>query len=76
MHITINNILVSEDNSSSKQHTFVETDEVRYIYQPMDMLYLLLITNMQSNILEDLATLRTIAKLVEYCDVCCCVRHV
>merc|ERR1712154_344015 len=34
----------------------------------MDALYLLLITNMQSNILEELSTLRMIAKLVpEYC---------
>ncbi|ETO35623.1 hypothetical protein RFI_01442 [Reticulomyxa filosa] len=58
----------SEDTAMGKQHTFIETDEVRYIYQPMDTLYLLLITNMQSNIIEDLNTLRVIAKLVpEYC---------
>eukprot|EP01083_Nonionella_stella_P060735 158446_1 len=58
----------ADETSTSKQHTFIETQEVRYIYQPMDTLYLLLITNMQSNILEDLSTLRMIAKLVpEYC---------
>jgi len=61
-------LIESDERSTSKQHTFIETNEVRYIYQPMDALYLLLITNMQSNILEDLSTLRMIAKLVpEYC---------
>uniref|UniRef100_A0A0C9SB79 Coatomer subunit delta n=1 Tax=Wollemia nobilis TaxID=56998 RepID=A0A0C9SB79_9CONI len=49
---------------SGKQHTFVETENVRYVYQPMDSLYLLLITNKQSNILEDLDTLRLLSKLV------------
>ncbi|KXZ43255.1 hypothetical protein GPECTOR_96g721 [Gonium pectorale] len=49
---------------TGKQHTFVETENVRYIYQPMEGLYLLLITNKQSNILEDLETLRLLSKLV------------
>eukprot|EP01084_Bolivina_argentea_P143501 251960_1 len=61
-------LIASDEESRSKQHTFIETSEVRYIYQPMDTLYLLLITNMQSNILQDLSTLRMIAKLIpEYC---------
>lgn len=68
---------------TGKQHTYVETENVRYIYQPMEVriaelrackhihnmvilqgLYLLLITNKQSNILEDLETLRLLSKLV------------
>lgn len=50
--------------SDAKQHTFVETDSVRYVYQPMENLYLLLITNKASNIVEDLDTLRLLSKVV------------
>ncbi|CAN1225371.1 Coatomer subunit delta-2 [Linum grandiflorum] len=49
---------------TGKQHTFVETEDVRYVYQPIEQLYLLLVTNKQSNILEDLETLRLLSKLV------------
>eukprot|EP01038_Epipyxis_sp_PR26KG_P004625 gene4625-6504_t len=50
--------------TDSKQHTFVETDTVRYVYQAMDSLYLLLITNRASNIVEDLETLRLLSKVI------------
>ncbi|KAJ8765926.1 hypothetical protein K2173_020442 [Erythroxylum novogranatense] len=49
---------------TGKQHTYVETENVRYVYQPIETLYLLLVTNKQSNILEDLETLRLLSKLV------------
>ncbi|KAL9237512.1 hypothetical protein vseg_012050 [Gypsophila vaccaria] len=49
---------------TGKQHTFVETDNVRYVYQPIESLYLILLTSKQSNILEDLETLRILSKLV------------
>ncbi len=49
----------------SKQHTFVETDAVRYVYHPLENgMYLLLITTKASNIVEDLGTLRLLAKVV------------
>ena len=52
-------------DSPSQQHTFVETDSVRYIYQSLEgNLYLLLITNKASNIVEDLGTLRLLARVV------------
>lgn len=54
---------------TGKQHTYVETENVRYVYQPIDTLYLLLITNKASNILEDLDTLRLLSKVVpDHCQ--------
>lgn len=50
--------------SDNKQHTYVETESVRYLYQPMENLYLLLITNRASNVVEDLETLRLLSKVV------------
>ena len=39
-------------------------DILRYLYHPLEGLYLVLITTKQSNILEDLETLKLISKLV------------
>ncbi|KAL0454483.1 UNVERIFIED_CONTAM: Coatomer subunit delta [Sesamum latifolium] len=50
---------------TGKQHTYVETENVRYVYQPIESLYLLLVTNKQSNILEDLETLRLLSRLMK-----------
>lgn len=50
--------------TDSMQHTFVETESVRYVYLSLDTLYLVLVTNRASNIVEDLETLRLLSKVV------------
>ncbi|KAH7886432.1 hypothetical protein F5I97DRAFT_1810154 [Phlebopus sp. FC_14] len=53
---------------ANSQHTSVETGEVRYVYQPLEDLYILLITNKASNILQDIDTLHLFARVVS--DMC------
>lgn len=53
---------------TNSQHTSVETSEVRYVYQPLEDLYILLITNKASNILQDIDTLHLFARVVA--DMC------
>ena len=53
---------------SDRQHNTVETAEVRYVYQPIENLILVLTTSKLSNIVEDLETLRLFSKLIpEHC---------
>lgn len=55
-------------DGAKKQHTFIETPSVRYVYQPMEDLFMVVITNKSSNILEDLDALHLLAKIVaDYC---------
>jgi hypothetical protein len=49
---------------SGTQHTTIEQDNVRFVYQPLDELYMVLITNRQSNILQDIDSLHLFAQVV------------
>ncbi|KAF3929538.1 hypothetical protein ABW19_dt0204551 [Dactylella cylindrospora] len=47
------------------QHTTVEGDSVRYVYQPLEeSFYMVLITNKQSNILQDIDSLHLFSQVV------------
>ncbi|POS86371.1 coatomer subunit delta [Erysiphe pulchra] len=46
------------------QHTTVEQDSVRFVYQPLDELYMVLVTNRQSNILQDIDTLHLFVQVI------------
>lgn len=49
---------------ANTQHTSVETADVRYVYQPLEDLYILLVTNKASNILLDIDTLHLASRVV------------
>ncbi|CCC70885.1 hypothetical protein NCAS_0F04010 [Naumovozyma castellii] len=51
-------------SSISSDHTFVEDEHVRYVYKPFDDYYIILITNRQSNIIQDLSTLNLFSQTV------------
>ncbi|KAJ2707538.1 coatomer subunit delta [Coemansia sp. IMI 203386] len=54
-----------------QQHTTVETETIRYVYQPIgEGMYAVLITSRQNNIVQDMDTLHLIARTVsDICDV-------
>ncbi|KAJ1947751.1 coatomer subunit delta [Kickxella alabastrina] len=54
-----------------QQHTTIETDTIRYVYQPIgEEMYAVLITSRQNNIVQDMDILHLIARTVsDICDV-------
>lgn len=49
---------------SGSQNTTVEDSTVRYVYQPLEEFYVVLLTNKQSNILQDIDTLHLFVSVV------------
>ena len=60
----------ARDSSVVKSdHTFVETESVRFVYQPLESgIYIVLLTTKNSNIIENLETLRLLSRLTQ--EVC------
>lgn len=55
-------------NDTERQDTTIETESVRYLYQILDNITIVIITSKGSNVLEDLSTLNICAKVVgAYC---------
>lgn len=59
------NAFVKLVDYSGSDHTYLETESIRYVYQPVENLYLVLITTKSSNIFEDLGTLRMFVSIVQ-----------
>lgn len=51
-------------SNSGQQNTTVEDEQVRYVYQPLEEFYIVLITTKNSNILQDIDTLHLFASTV------------
>lgn len=49
--------------SPTSEHTVLEASGVRFVYTPLEDIYVLLITNTQSNILLDLSTLSLVTRI-------------
>ncbi|KAF3992149.1 hypothetical protein FT663_01284 [Candidozyma haemuli var. vulneris] len=51
-------------SQSDSQNTTVEDESVRYVYQPLEEFYVVVLTNKQSNILQDIDTLHLFVSVV------------
>lgn len=49
---------------AGSQHTVIEKENIRYVYQSLGNLFLVLLANKQSNILQDIETLRLLGQVV------------
>ncbi|KPI83215.1 Coatomer delta subunit-like protein [Leptomonas seymouri] len=52
------------ESSVNKQVTYIDAGSIRYVYQPLENLFLVLVTTTKSNIVEDLATLHLMGRLL------------
>ncbi|KAI1699467.1 coatomer subunit delta [Ditylenchus destructor] len=56
--------LLMDRSRGEKQYTFVEIDGVRFLYQTVNNVYVVLLTTKHSNILQDMDSLRTFSRVV------------
>jgi hypothetical protein len=61
-------VYFSRNIDSCKETTHLESDRARYLFIPIDNLFLVLITAKESNIIEDIEIIKLIYRLVQ--DVC------
>ncbi|GIX64660.1 coatomer delta subunit, putative [Babesia caballi] len=50
---------------SGGDHTFVESEENRFVYQPLDEYYVFIMTPLESNIVRDIGVVKTLAEIVQ-----------
>lgn len=50
--------------SPGQQHSFVETREARFVFQPLEQFFLVLITSKASNLFQDLETLHLANRII------------
>ncbi|KAF7459113.1 Coatomer subunit delta [Cryptosporidium felis] len=53
--------------SLSNEYTYVEIENIRFIYQALDSIYLILMTPLNSNIIEDMDTLQLFCQVLYDC---------
>ncbi|GBE61745.1 coatomer delta [Babesia ovata] len=46
-------------------HTFVETEKCRFVYQPVDEYYVFVMTSLDSNIVRDIGVVKTLAEILQ-----------
>mmetsp|Transcript_2466 Transcript_2466/g.6892 ORF Transcript_2466/g.6892 Transcript_2466/m.6892 type:complete len:513 (+) Transcript_2466:124-1662(+) len=57
-------------STADKSRNYIETDSVRYLFQPLEQFYVFILTNKSSNIIEDMEALQQVYKVtLEYCYV-------
>ena len=59
---------LSRNIDNCKDTTHLESDKSRYIFIPIESLFLVLITSKSSNVIEDIEILKTIYRLLQ--DIC------
>src|SRR3989338_1934522 len=54
----------TDGNVNNREYTVVESCSYRYVFQPAEALFLVVLSTTQSNIIEDLAALRMLGRLL------------